>query len=210
MQATPLILTGLAAALAFRLQIWNIGGEGQLYLGAVFASASPSRSATAAGRTGHRAAAHRRCHRRRAVRVVGRSTTRLSGHRRDRDDVDVQLRRAQPHQLPRVRERERVARSGDLLVPAGPVLPDVFDLPHARPPGHRRARRRGAGIIGWWALRGTLGVRVPGHRRLRVRPATPGQHRRRSSRRSSCPGALAGLAGAVLVAGPLGSFERAA
>ena len=37
-QATPLILTGLAAALAFRLQLWNIGGEGQLYLGAVVSS----------------------------------------------------------------------------------------------------------------------------------------------------------------------------
>ena len=45
-QATPLILTGLAAALAFRLQIWNIGGEGQLYLGRSSRRASPSRSAT--------------------------------------------------------------------------------------------------------------------------------------------------------------------
>ncbi len=30
-RATPLILTGLAAALAFRARLWNIGGEGQLY-----------------------------------------------------------------------------------------------------------------------------------------------------------------------------------
>jgi simple sugar transport system permease protein len=37
-QATPLLLTGLAAAAAFRMQIWNIGAEGQLYLGAVGAS----------------------------------------------------------------------------------------------------------------------------------------------------------------------------
>ncbi|HYM51190.1 MAG TPA: ABC transporter permease [Candidatus Limnocylindrales bacterium] len=36
--ATPLLLTGLAAAAAFRMQIWNIGAEGQLYLGAVGAS----------------------------------------------------------------------------------------------------------------------------------------------------------------------------
>jgi general nucleoside transport system permease protein len=36
--ATPLILTGLAAAAAFRMQVWNIGAEGQLYLGAVGAS----------------------------------------------------------------------------------------------------------------------------------------------------------------------------
>ena len=33
-QATPLIMTGLAAAIAFRASIWNIGGEGQFYAGA--------------------------------------------------------------------------------------------------------------------------------------------------------------------------------
>lgn len=36
--ATPLILTGLAAAVAFRMRIYNIGGEGQLYMGAIAAS----------------------------------------------------------------------------------------------------------------------------------------------------------------------------
>jgi ABC-type uncharacterized transport system permease subunit len=35
---TPLLFTGLAAAVAFRMRAWNIGGEGQLYLGAVGAS----------------------------------------------------------------------------------------------------------------------------------------------------------------------------
>ncbi len=34
-RATPLILTGLAVALAFRAGVWNIGAEGQLYAGAV-------------------------------------------------------------------------------------------------------------------------------------------------------------------------------
>ena len=38
--ATPLILTGLAAAVAFRMKIWNIGAEGQLYMGAIVASGS--------------------------------------------------------------------------------------------------------------------------------------------------------------------------
>ncbi len=33
--ATPLLFTGLAAAVAFRMQLFNIGGEGQLYLGAI-------------------------------------------------------------------------------------------------------------------------------------------------------------------------------
>ncbi|UUX94198.1 ABC transporter permease [Aquabacterium sp. J223] len=38
-RATPLILTGLAAALAFKARLYNIGGEGQLYLGALAAVA---------------------------------------------------------------------------------------------------------------------------------------------------------------------------
>jgi general nucleoside transport system permease protein len=38
---TPLLLTGLAVSVAFRMQLWNIGAEGQLYLGAVAASAVP-------------------------------------------------------------------------------------------------------------------------------------------------------------------------
>ena len=34
-RATPLVLTGLAAAIAFRARLWNIGLEGQLYAGAL-------------------------------------------------------------------------------------------------------------------------------------------------------------------------------
>lgn len=34
-RAVPLILTGLAVALAFRAGVWNIGAEGQLYAGAI-------------------------------------------------------------------------------------------------------------------------------------------------------------------------------
>jgi general nucleoside transport system permease protein len=37
---TPLLFTGLAAAVAFRARVWNIGGEGQLYMGAIGASAA--------------------------------------------------------------------------------------------------------------------------------------------------------------------------
>ena len=36
--ATPLVLTGLAAAVAFQMRVYNIGAEGQLYLGAIAAS----------------------------------------------------------------------------------------------------------------------------------------------------------------------------
>jgi len=38
-RATPLMLTGLAAAVAFRAKLWNIGAEGQLYAGALAAVA---------------------------------------------------------------------------------------------------------------------------------------------------------------------------
>lgn len=38
--ATPLLFTGLAAAIAFRMRLFNIGGEGQLIMGAVGASAA--------------------------------------------------------------------------------------------------------------------------------------------------------------------------
>ncbi len=34
-RATPLIFTGLAAAVAFRAKLWNIGGEGQFFVGAL-------------------------------------------------------------------------------------------------------------------------------------------------------------------------------
>jgi ABC-type uncharacterized transport system permease subunit len=36
--ATPILFTGLAAAVAFRMQLFNIGAEGQLYVGALGAS----------------------------------------------------------------------------------------------------------------------------------------------------------------------------
>ena len=38
-RATPLILTGLAAAVAFRARLYNIGAEGQLYAGTIAAVA---------------------------------------------------------------------------------------------------------------------------------------------------------------------------
>lgn len=38
--ATPLAFTGLAAAAAFRMRLFNIGGEGQLYIGTITAAAA--------------------------------------------------------------------------------------------------------------------------------------------------------------------------
>ncbi len=37
-KATPLIMVGLGCAIAFKMKLWNIGAEGQFYLGAFFAS----------------------------------------------------------------------------------------------------------------------------------------------------------------------------
>ncbi|HUF38649.1 MAG TPA: ABC transporter permease [Anaerolineales bacterium] len=37
-KATPLIMVGLGCAVAFKMKLWNIGAEGQFYLGAFFAS----------------------------------------------------------------------------------------------------------------------------------------------------------------------------
>src|ERR1700730_18241596 len=42
-RTTPLILTGLAAAVAFRARLWNIGAEGQFYVGALAATALGSK-----------------------------------------------------------------------------------------------------------------------------------------------------------------------
>lgn len=44
-RTSPLILTGLAAAIAFRARLWNIGGEGQFYLGALTVAALGSAGA---------------------------------------------------------------------------------------------------------------------------------------------------------------------
>ncbi len=48
-RATPLILTGLAAAIAFRAHFYNIGAEGQLYLGALAAVAVGGQGSIFAG-----------------------------------------------------------------------------------------------------------------------------------------------------------------
>src|SRR5579862_3849487 len=38
--ATPLAFTGLAAAAAFRMRLYNIGAEGQMYMGAITGAAA--------------------------------------------------------------------------------------------------------------------------------------------------------------------------
>ena len=46
-RAIPLTLTGLGVAIAFRAKLWNIGAEGQLYLGALTACAVGTGAITA-------------------------------------------------------------------------------------------------------------------------------------------------------------------
>ncbi|TAG02034.1 MAG: ABC transporter permease [Betaproteobacteria bacterium] len=48
-RATPLMLTGLAAAVAFRARLYNIGAEGQLYFGAMAAVAASVAMSNEAG-----------------------------------------------------------------------------------------------------------------------------------------------------------------
>jgi general nucleoside transport system permease protein len=48
-RATPLMLTGLAAAIAFRARLYNIGAEGQLYMGAIAAVAASAAMTNEAG-----------------------------------------------------------------------------------------------------------------------------------------------------------------
>jgi simple sugar transport system permease protein len=48
-RATPLIFTGLAAAVAFRARLYNVGAEGQLYAGALAAVAVGTGAVDAAG-----------------------------------------------------------------------------------------------------------------------------------------------------------------
>jgi len=39
-KAIPLVISGVAVALAFRMKVWNIGAEGQIYLGALSSAAA--------------------------------------------------------------------------------------------------------------------------------------------------------------------------
>ncbi len=48
-RAGPLLLVGLGVALAFRCGVWNIGGEGQIYLGALAATGVATRLAPERG-----------------------------------------------------------------------------------------------------------------------------------------------------------------
>ena len=97
-RATPLILTGLAAAIAFRAHLYNIGAEGQLYAG----RARGGRRRRAARRHRLRPARRRCCSRddrggrarRRAADGAARAREDAPRRRRGRHDAAAQLHRA--------------------------------------------------------------------------------------------------------------------
>ena len=102
--ATPLAFTGLAAAVAFRMRLFNIGGEGQLYFGAIGAAGIAlllSGQSTPVLIVGD----DRR--RRRARGGVGGDPRPAAGvppHQRDHHLADAQLRRRSRPQLPDLRQ----------------------------------------------------------------------------------------------------------
>ena len=73
-KATPLILTGLACSLAFRMRLWNIGAEGQFLLGAWGASAVVLAPAAAGRDAGHRGDPGDDARRRRSPAACGASS----------------------------------------------------------------------------------------------------------------------------------------
>ena len=186
---TPLILTGLAVAFAFRCGLFNIGGQGQYIVGAIFAvwvGSSFDGHARAAARD--RAGASR----------ASCSAARLGGHRRraeggrrhqrgDHDDhaqldrdlgrrLGVRPRRAAAERRPRTCGRARVQRRRGGREAAG-----VLGRPGAAGPARRHLHRaRGAAHL--------LGAAEPHDARLRG-PRGRLQPGRGGRRRASTSGA---------------------
>jgi simple sugar transport system permease protein len=210
-QATPLILTGLAAALAFRLQLWNIGGEGQLYLGAVVSSGlafALGDSLPAAPAIGLLLI---------AGAVGGGLYALLAGVPRALWGTDEIVLTLMFNFVALNLINYLVFGSSSAWrdpvtssFPQGRFLPEAFDLPHLLDRLDIGVLVGvGAGIFGWWALRRTrwgFEFQVIGDSRGAARYAGL-NIRRKIIQTFFLSGALAGLAGAVLVAGPLGSFE---
>ncbi len=116
--ATPLLFTGLCAAVAFRMRVWNIGGEGQLYMGAVGASGAAlalSGEPTVLADPRHDARRHGR---RADLGGDPWCAACLPAHQRDPDLADAQLRRRPVHLLPHLRQQLVLARPHVSLAPA--------------------------------------------------------------------------------------------
>ena len=208
---TPLILTGLAVAYAFRCGLFNIGGQGQYLVGAIVAVWVGSSFA------GHAAAA---AHRARASiaacaggRALGRDRGRAEGgHRRQRGDLDdhAQLDRDLDRRVP-VRPRRAAAerhRTSDVPVSndivAGAKLPVFWGDPELQGL-HIGLFIALAALLVFWVLlnRSTHGLRGA---RGRLQPRGGAVRRASRSARNyilvmAICGAFAGLAGAIDVLG---------
>ena len=95
LKATPLLLTGLAVAICFRCGVWNIGAEGQLLAGALFATAVATRLLLRMRRLAHRAAGGGLAGALGGALVGAIAGCAARGARRQRGDLDdhAQLRR---------------------------------------------------------------------------------------------------------------------
>ena len=109
----PLLLTGLGVAVAFRMQLWNIGAEGQIYLGPSSRPGSLCSSCPVLPR-----ALFRRWS---SAGLVGgalwgrcRESFGVSWGQRDHHEPDAQLRR---HDLCRLSGTWRLAQSGRVRLP---------------------------------------------------------------------------------------------
>ena len=98
--ATPLLLTGLAAAIAFRAGIFNVGAEGCFYLGGIVAAVVGYAFRTGLARCLFRSLS-RQLHCRRGLADLPWAPARPPRRRRGRDDADAELHRHRPDELAR-------------------------------------------------------------------------------------------------------------
>ena len=184
----PLLLAGLAVAIAFRAGIWNIGAEGQLVVGALAVAWLGTRVGALPGWLG--AAAGARAPRRSAAplwaAIAGAAQDGAQRRRGDQHD-HAQLRRPRPGRLPGARAADGSGRhlSADRRgrrrgAPAAPVR----RLPRARRPARRARRRRRCAYL--LLFRTVLGyeMRAAGLNPRRRASGRPAHHRARCSARS--------------------------
>ncbi len=175
--ATPLVFTGLCAAAAFRMNLFNIGGEGQLYFGAIGAAAAGA--ATSPGQPAPSLIAAMVRRRARRAAPPGRSIPGVLRAFLSTNEIITSLMLnyvagADP-QLPDLRQplvlaRHVVARGGGL--PAGEdaagrgELADVVGIGASSSRSASLARRRRRALLWVALLAHALRLRGAGDRRL--------------------------------------------
>ena len=161
--ATPLILTGLAAAVAFKLRVYNIGAEGQLFAGAIAASGLALALPEGMPKVIMVTIVHRRRGARRGgVGAIGGGAQGDVRHRRGHHDAHAQLHRPRPDELPDpglavvLEEPDAIRFRRARTSRTSAQLPDVYERLHA---GFFIAI--GAAVAVWLAMRSTSwGFRV--------------------------------------------------